>query len=319
MDKRVIDRRSWLVASAAAALSTIALPREAASQAAPAIRIGTSPAEAYAQPFYAQDAGFFQRAGLNVDVQLLANGATVSAAVAGGALDFGVSTIVSLANAITRGVPFVMIAPAAMTTAKAPSGLLCVAKSSPYHSAKDLEGKTIAVPALKQVVDLAVRVWMTKGGADPAKAQIVESSFADMGPGIERGTFAGAVISEPSLTFALNHNDLRVLGDVYSSVAPDYVISGWITTTGYRDKNPEVVRKVSAALLDAGRWANTHHNESAAIVSRVTKVDVETIRNEIRPIYEEQLSVAAIQPQLDAALKFGFLTRAVNATELVGR
>lgn len=316
MDKRV-DRRSWLVA--AASLTAAGLPRIATAQAAPAVRIGTSPAEAYAQPFYAQEAGFFSKAGLTVDLQLLANGAAVSAGVAGGALDFGVSTIVSLANAITRGVPFIMIAPAAMTTAKAPSGLLCVAKSSPYHTAKDLEGKIIAVPALKQVVDLAVRVWFAKNGADPAKAQIVETAFADMGPGVERGTYAAAAISEPSLTNAMNHNDLRVIGDVYGAISPEYVIAGWITTTPYRDKNPDVVRKVAAALLDSARWANTHRNETAAIVSRITKVDLETIRNEVRPFYEEQLSFAALQPQLDAALKFGFLTRAVSANELVGR
>ena len=313
-----LDRRSWLSIAAASTVA-VTVPRRARSQTAPVIRIGTSPAEAYAQPLYAQDAGIFQKAGLNVDIQVLANGAAVSAGVAGGALDFGISTIVSLANAVTRGVPFLMIAPAAMTTAKAPAGLLCVAKSSSYRTAKDLEGKVIAVPALKQVVDLAVRVWLAKGGADPAKAQIVETAFADMGPGVERGTYAAAAISEPSLTNAMKNNNLRVIGDAYGAIGPEYTIAGWITTTGYQQKNPEIVRKVAAALLEAARWANTHHNESAAIVARVTKVDLDTIRNEVRPVYEEQLSMAEIQPQLDAAVKYGFLTRAVNASELVGR
>jgi NitT/TauT family transport system substrate-binding protein len=313
-----LNRRSWL-STAAATGAVAALPYRTFAQTGPLVRFGTSPAEAYAQPIYAQEAGLFQKAGLNVDIQILANGAAVSTGVAGGALDFGVSTIVSLANAIARGVPFVMIAPSAMTTAKVPAGLLCVAKSSPYRTAKDLEGKPIAVPALKQVVDLAVRVWMAKNGADPTKAQIVETAFADMGPGLERGTFAAAAISEPSLTYAMTRNNLRVIGDAYGAIAPEFTIAGWITTTLFREKNPEIVRKVAAVLLESAKWANTHRNETAAIVSRITKVDVETIRSEVRPLYEEQLSLPEIQPQLDAAIKFGFLTRAMTASELVGR
>jgi NitT/TauT family transport system substrate-binding protein len=313
-----IDRHSWL-STAAAALAASGLPCRAWAQAAPVVRFATSPAEGYAQAFYAQDAGIFQKAGLNVDVQLLGSGAAVAAAVAGGAVDVGITTIVNLANAITRGVPFVLVAPAVLTTVKVPSGLMIVTKSSPVRSAKDLEGKIIAVPALKQVVDLAVKVWMTKEGADPAKAQLVESSFADMGPGLERGTFAAAVISEPSLTAAMNRNTLRVLGNPYGAIAPEYTIAGWITTTSFRDKNPELIRKVADALFESARWANTHPNETAAIVSRITKVDIETIRNEKRPVFEERLNLAELQPQLDAAIKFGYLTRAVTVNELVGR
>jgi NitT/TauT family transport system substrate-binding protein len=312
-----IDRRSWLGAAVSAA--AVWSPLSALAQTPPLVRIATSPAESYAQAFYAQDAGFYQKAGLNVEVTLLGTGAAVSTAVAGGAVDVGVATIVNLANAITRGVPFVMIAPAVLTTPKATSGLLCVAKASPIRTAKDLEGKTIAVPALKQTADLGVRVWLTKGGADLARVQIIEASFAEMGPGLERGTYAAATISEPSLTNAMNHNLVRAIADPYSAIAPEYMLAGWFTTLPYLQKNPELVRKVAAALVEAARWANTHHNESAAIVSRITKVDLDTIRGETRPIYGEELKLAQIQPQLDAAFKFGFLTRAVTASELIGK
>jgi NitT/TauT family transport system substrate-binding protein len=312
-----IDRRSWLgaVLSGAAAIG----PLSALAQTAPLVRIATSPAESYAQAFFAQDTGLFQKAGLNVEVQLLSTGSAVSAGVAGGAVDVGVATTVNLANAIVRGIPFVLIAPAIITTAKVPGGLLCVAKSSPIRTAKDLEGKIIAVPALKQLADLAARVWLAKGGADVSRVQIVETAFSDMGPGIERGTYAAAIISEPALTNAMSRNNLRSLADPYQAIAPEYMVAGWFTTAQFAQKNPEIVRKVAAALTEAGRWANTHHTETAAIVARITKVDLETIRNGIRPIYGEEIRPAEIQPQLDAALKFGFLSRAVNASELIGR
>jgi NitT/TauT family transport system substrate-binding protein len=312
------DRRSWLLS--AATLSVAAgLPRIVTAQGSPVVRFATSPAEGYLQPWFAQDAGIFTKAGLNCEVTLLGTGAAVSTAVASGAIDVGVSTVTNIANAIVRGIPFVMIAPSVLTTTKVPSGLVVVAKSSSIRNAKDLEGKTVAVPALKQIVDLALRVWLTQGGADPDKVQVVESSFADMGPGVVRGTFGAAVISEPSLTNALKHDDVRSIGNPYGTLGPSYTIAGWITTTGYRQKYPEVVRKVTAALLESARWANTHHEQTAAIVSRITKIDIETIRNENRPPFAEDIRPQDLQPQLDAAFKFGFLSRAVSASELFGK
>ncbi len=286
---------------------------------APLIHIAASAAETYAQAFFAQDIGLYQKAGLNVEVDTLGTGAAVSSAVAGGGVEIGVATMLNLANAIARNVPFVVIAPAALETTKQPTGLLCVAKTSAYKTAKDFDGQTIAIPALKQTVDLAVREWLQQGGEDPTRVHIIEAPFSEMGPAVERGTYAAAAISEPSLSQAQRAGGIRCIGDPYSAIAPTYMLGAWFTTKDYAAKNPDVVRKVAAALTEAGKWANAHHFESAAIVSKVNKVDVETIRNEVRPRYAEELKLSDIQPQLDAGFKFGFLTRQMNAAELLAK
>lgn len=313
----MITRRSLL--GSAAALTLTGIPHVGGAQTSGPVRIGISPAETYAQPIYGRDAGIFAKDGLNVEVIVLSTGAAVASALAGGSVDVGVSTVVNIANAITRGIPFVMIAPAGLNTLKAPSGLLLVPKNSPIRTARDLEGKSVAIPALRQVVDLALRVWLTKGGADPAKVQIVEAPFPEMGPGVERGIYGAAIISEPSLSNALKNNNLRSLGDPYASIAPEYPIGGWATTTGFVQKNPALVQKVAAALIETARWANTHHDETAQMIARVTKIDPETIRHGYRVVYGTQIRASEIQPQLDAALKFGFLTRPVTVAELLGR
>jgi NitT/TauT family transport system substrate-binding protein len=287
--------------------------------AGPLIHIAASAAETYAQAFFAQDIGLYQKAGLNVEVDTLGTGAAVSSAVAGGGVEIGVATMLNLANAIARNVPFVVIAPAALETTKQPTGLLCVAKASAYKAAKDFDGQTIAIPALKQTVDLALREWLMNGGEDPTRVHIIEAPFSEMGPAVERGTYAGAVISEPSLSQSQRGGGVRCIGDIYSSIAPNYMLGAWFTTKDYAAKNPDIVRKIAAALTEAGKWANAHHFESAAIVSKVNKVDVDTIRNEVRPRYAEEIKLSDIQPQLDAGFKFGFLTRQMNATELLGK
>jgi NitT/TauT family transport system substrate-binding protein len=301
-----------------AALAVVSIAPGATFAQSPApIRIASSAAEAYAQAFFARDQGFFEKSGLNVEVSLLATGNAVSQAVAGGSLDIGVATTINLANAIERGIPFVMIGPGPMTTAKNPSGLLCIAKNATYKNAKDFEGQTIAVPALKQTADLGLRRWLAKGGADLAKVQIIEAPFPQMGPALERGTFAGATISEPALTTAMKAG-AKCPFDVYGSIAPQYMFAAWFTTREFAQKNPEAVRKIAAALTEAGKWANTHHSESAEIVAKLNKIDVETIRGEVRPVYAEAIRLSEIQPQLDAGYTFGFLGRPVKARELLG-
>lgn len=311
------NRRSSVLVAIALIAALADEPPARAQQSGPLVRIATSAAETYAQPFFAQELGLYQKAGVNVEVDVLATGAAVSTAVAGGGADIGVATTLNLANAVARGVPFVIIAPAAMETTKAASGLLCVARSSPYKAAKDFEGQTIAISALKQTVDLGLREWLTQGGEDPAKVHIVESPFAEMAAGLERGTYAAAIISEPALSRAQAAGSVRCIGDPFGAIAPNYMFAAWFTTKPFADAHPDLVRKVAAALTAAGAWANAHHFASAAIVSKVNKVDVDTIRAEVRPVYAETLTAAEIQPQLDAGYTFGFLTRPVNADELL--
>ena len=75
----------------------------ASAQAAP-LRIGANATDGFAASLFARDMGFFKKAGLDVDVQIFPNGAAQNAALAGGALDIGISTVTAIANAVLHGI-----------------------------------------------------------------------------------------------------------------------------------------------------------------------------------------------------------------------
>lgn len=313
-----ISRSRLLAGSLAAGLAS-GLHRADAQTALASIRVGATPNDTYAQAYYAQDMGFFQKAGLAADVQTLNNGAAVSAAVAGAALDVGVSTPAQIANAVARGFPFVFLAAGALETPKVPVGLVAVAKNGPLRSAKDLEGKIVALNSLKTLTEAALDLWLSQNGADVAKVRVVEMVAAEMGSALERGTVAAAVLGEPSQSIALKTGNLRTLGDPFAAIAPQFLVSGWFSTTPFAQKNPELVRRFQTAIYEAGRWANDHHNESAAILGKYAKMDVEVIRGMGRCPYADQLRISDIQPHLDVAAKFGIIPRAMNAADLIAR
>ena len=293
------------------------MPRIAFAQTLIPLRVGTDPTDTYAEPYYAAALGFFKRAGLDAEVVDLQNGAAIASAVAGGSVDVGVSTVVQLAQAIARGLPFVLIAGGALYSAGEPTTVLCVAKSSKLAGAKDLEGKTVAISALKTSSEIGVTAWVAEGGADVAKVKLVEMPFAEMGPALARGTIDAALISEPSLTRTKSVDGVRVLAHSFDAVAPTFLLSAWFTTRPFAEKNTIAVRRFIAATYASGAWANAHHAESAVILAKYSKLDAETVRNMARSTMSEGLVLNDLQPQLDVAFKYGVLPARVDAADMI--
>src|SRR5258708_26293293 len=139
------------------------LPSELSAQSTPTkIRIGSFAADTYGGGFYALDLGLFDKAGLAVEVTPFANGAAMAAAAAGGSIDVGIGDATELANGVSRGLPFVLIAGGGMYSTTSPTTTLCVAKSSTVAKAADLEGQTVAVVSLVSLMSSGVKSWLTQ-------------------------------------------------------------------------------------------------------------------------------------------------------------
>jgi NitT/TauT family transport system substrate-binding protein len=309
--------RAAFIGGVAASGLVLGTRTRAGAQAALPIRIGATPNDTYAEAYYAAETGIFARNGLTAEVQTFTNGAAVAAAVAGGALDAGVSTPAQLANAIQHGVPFGLVAAGALETPQVPTGLVAVAKSGAIQTAKDLEGKTVAVNAIKTLTEAAFDLWMTRNGADPAKVHVIEMTASEHGAALERGAVDGAVLGEPSQSIAIRSGKLRILGDPFAAVAPRYLISTWFARVSWAQAQAETVKRFQKSIYEAGVWANGHHADSAAVLSKISKMDLDIIRGMGRCPYADALRLSDVQPQLDVALKFGIIGKPMTASELL--
>ena len=74
-----LSRLNFFTVTGAALLS--ASPVAAGAQSSNSVRVGTTLNDSYFEPFYAQDEGFFERAGLDVTVQPFRTGAAVTTAL----------------------------------------------------------------------------------------------------------------------------------------------------------------------------------------------------------------------------------------------
>lgn len=302
------------------ALVAIGVPasRVLAQELAP-IRVGTPGADANAQVYYANDMGFFRKAGLDAQITKIGRGtgSAVSAAVVGGALDIGEGDLVAIVNARLHGIPITVLAPSAIYSSNAPTSALIVAKDGPIKMAADLDGKTIGVLSLEGPAKVATASWIEKNGGHLNTIKFVEMAATEMGGAVDRGAIAAGALNEPALSASLERN--RVLANCYDAIGRRWFISAWFATTDWVKKNPALAKKFADAMRESAQWANqtSNHPRSAEILAKYSGIPAATISRASRATYGETFDPALAQPLIDAAAKYKSLERAVNAAELV--
>jgi len=213
-----------------------------------------------------------------------------------------------VATAHAHRVPLVIVAPATefLPGVTGQISALVVAASSPLRDPKQLEGKTIAVPSLASFAEYNVRAYVDNNGGDSSTLKFVEIPFPAMSAALEGGRVDAAWVVEPFMGPAARAG--RVLqygGDI---TRKPFLIAGWVATAQWAQTHPDVVRRFAAAIRTIAIWANTHQNESGAILAQHTQLPPTVIATMTRVRYVETdlaTLLPLIQPMIDLSAKYG--------------
>jgi NitT/TauT family transport system substrate-binding protein len=303
-------RRCFVLISA---LALIAAPALAQSKAA--IHIATIPIDSGSQAYYAKDAGFFDKAGLDAKVDSISSGPAIIAGVVSGAVDIGFSNLVSLETAYKRGQPIILIAAAGLYEDSAPTTLLMVDKSSTAKTGKDLNGKVVATNGLKNIGQFGPAAWIDKNGGDASSVKFVEMPFPEMAGALAQHRIDAAIIAEPTLSDA--KTTTRVLGKAYSAIGDSFLIGSWFTTVAWAKAHPDLVAKFASAMRDSAAWANANQPKSAEILAKYATIDPKVAATMTRARFAEQLTPALVQPTIDVAAKYKVIDAPFPAQEII--
>ncbi len=307
-----MNRHSYLSGLAAAAAAIV--PSGVRAQAR-AIRIGSGSSDQYSLSMFAKDAGFFDRAGLDVDVQRFTQLQTAVQGLAAGELDVVCADVVQIANAINSGIPLGYFAPAAIYTTAVPTVFVCVAKNGTVRSAKDLENGSVAVVALSTQITVGLQQWLKDSGVDATKVKLVELPFAAMAPAVSRGTVAAAVIAEPFVTQSID--SIRLIGDPMAAIAKNYLLCGMASTHAWITANRDLAKRLTKMYGEAATWANAHPADTAKTLAAYSNIPLATVLAMRRATFTATLSPPQIQPALDMAFKYGQLQKPLRAQSMI--
>jgi NitT/TauT family transport system substrate-binding protein len=282
------------------------------------VSVGVIPIIDVAPLYLGIQKGFFSSRGLEVKPVPAQGGAAIVPAVMTGSQQFGFSNVVSLLTAREKNLPLLSVAAGASSTGDpaADVNAVLVGKGSTLQSAKDLEGKKVAINSLNNIGDTTIKAAVEKAGGDPSKVNFVELPFPDMPAQLERGNVDAVWESEPFRSQILAAGG-RILFDNLTETYPKLQIAQYFTTETYKKANAEVVENFVAGINESMEYAAAHPEEVRTVLGTYTKLTPEVAAKVVLPAWPTSLDKDSTTAVGDAAKKYGTLKEAPDVSGLL--
>jgi ABC-type nitrate/sulfonate/bicarbonate transport system substrate-binding protein len=303
----------------AAATAVTAARAAALAQATTTLRVASTAVDDVAPALWAMHTGAFTKAGLTINLTRMNAGAQVTAAVIGGALDIGKSSLLPLISAHAQGLPVMIIAPGQQWDPNSAISGLIVLKDGPLVTARDLNGKTIATAGIKDLSWVATRAWLDAHGGDSKTVKFLELPQYAMFGALGEGRVDAATITAPSFSAAMASGKVRDLGSMDEAIAKHFLTTAWFATSDFIAKNPSVVARFADVIERSAAYANTHASDTLAMVADFAGFDPAALAHMPRGDYGIKLETSAIQPLIDAAVKYEIIPRGFDAQEMLAK
>jgi NitT/TauT family transport system substrate-binding protein len=266
---------------------------------------------------WAVQSGIFRKNGLDVDVQASASGAAGLAAVVGNSAQVIYLNTITLIEAVNKGVGLQVIAPGSYYETAKPYALLFVKKDSPIKTARDLNGKTMAAGALKDINAICELAWVDANGGDSKSIHMTEIPNAALMPTLDEGRVDAITLLPPFQTQALDSGKYRVIGKPYDAVAKSFMIAAWVATTDWTTKNTDAARRFALAMRESSTYCNANLEKTIGPVAAFTKVDPSVALRGPGTNDPPYLEPTDVQPVVEASVRYGLIAKTFDAATML--
>jgi NitT/TauT family transport system substrate-binding protein len=311
-------KRSAFAAGTMAAVMSPAV--SGAQNAAPVtIRLSGTGADDIAPVLYAQKAGLFRAVAIETVYERSNSGAATVAAVLGGSVDIGKSSLGSLISARARNIDLKINAGGALFRNTIPRAavMLVVAADSPLRSGKDFAGKTISVPALGDQNSLAVKSWVDAQGGDSRTLSFLEIPSSAAAAAVAQGRVAAAALVPPYVARAVGDGTVKTIANIFAAIAPHFMETGWFSSADYAAKHRDLVARFAKVVADASGYVNAHVAETADALAAFSGVSSASILQAGISPCSTSIDVREIQPLIDAMAKYGLIDHRFDASDFL--
>ena len=221
----------------------------------------------------AQDKGFYEQAGLNVEIGPGKGSGSTAQLVASKATQFGFADGFVVGNSVSKGMSIKMVAGIFRRNPTA----VVVLEDSDIKTPKDLEGKTVAIPTGAT----QFQQWpaFVKGcGLDASKIRVTNIDPAGSPPALITGqvpAIAGYAQGYVPSVEIRGNKKARILW--YADCRVTAVSNGIIVHSDLIKEDPELVRSFVAASLKGFLYGRAHIEEMVAIVKKFSEATVPAI------------------------------------------
>jgi NitT/TauT family transport system substrate-binding protein len=302
-DKPSVTRRTTLAVLGAALGGGMLEPAQAADPVP--LRVGIIPISGTAAYFAAQKQGYFAAENVAVASTVIRGGAAAIPALAGGSFDVVYSNGTSVVQAITKGIDLrIIIEGTIMVSAPPDPGALLKRKGEPFRTGKDLEGKVVAVNALRDLQWMVVKAWVSATGGDPEKVQLVEIALPAMVEALKQKRVDAALVLDPYMTVALDDPAIETVDWPLSKVFAGGPVAFFVVTPEIAQRRPQDIRAFVRAYRRGAVWLNANEGKDPffSLIAEYTGMNVDLVRR-MRPVPAPPDIVPASLPRLTALMR----------------
>jgi NitT/TauT family transport system substrate-binding protein len=299
-------RRSVFISNATLA-GTIALgiPHLAQAQTLTKLTLASAPNADLIATLWGLETGAFRKVGLDVSLQKANSGSAVAAAVAGGAVDLGKSSLLSLLTGRSKGFPFILVAPSGLFTTDVPATTgIIVAKDSPLKTGADCAGKTVGVAGLNDLTSIATQAWVDQTGGDSKALKFLEVTNSAIPEAVASGRIDMGTVTDPIYGLALTMGKVRTLGTPLSSISRRFMQAAYFTTADGLAKNRAAITAFRRVIVEMSTYANDHPEMMAPVIAKYTGIDPKVMAQQTYQPCATSLDAKLIQPLVDKAISY---------------
>lgn len=300
------------------------------------IRVGITPINSVGAMQYGIDAGMFRRNGINVTQIITFPAPSPSiAALASGAVDFTYSPTIPVINAYANGGVALKIVAAAdgydlatLIKAKTNPAIasklddtgVCVSPGSGINTWKDLEGKTVSVPARKAQGEVTIANAVKKAGGNPATINWVTLGFPQVNDSITSGRISAGFTVEPFTTICTAAGLKNLGAPGVQFFTNEQAIGVWVTTAAYAAANPSAVLAFQKSISQANAFAMASKANMTKVLTASIKLTGATLAQALAanpPYYPKTVVKLDVQNPASKMLGLGYLTKPLDTAGLL--
>lgn len=281
------------------------------------LKVGAIAGSSSAVLYIAEDKGFFNQAGLNVQIVTTSNGGQALSQLEGGALDVTLANDVSGIQAKIKGQPLKLVfdgpscAPNTFVISALPgSGITKLA---------DVKDKKIGVSSLKDGVTATLKQSLAAVNVDPNSVHFVTVPYAQSETALKSHSVDATVTSEPYTTEAAQALGARPVVDLFPQGSAESNIpnAGYFATDKFVQSDPKTLAAFQKAMARAAAATNNRNTVEQAVHRHLPALSQQVLDVMALPGFPPDLDPARIQRVADLMQKAGYINQHFDVRQIL--
>lgn len=226
--------------------------------------------------FIAQEKGFFEANGLNVDLTLIEDETTYTSLYSTNQIQAGGCVLDSFVFGNASGAN--TVCPMALDGSVGGDGIIA---AEGINSITDLKGKTVALDK-SSTPYYFFNLVLRDNGMTEEDVTIMDMTSGDAGSAFLGGSVDAAVVWEPWLTNASQREGGHVL--VSTVDYPTSIVDGLIVTNQFYNEHPEGVEALKKSWFEAVEYYNANIDEGDEIMAKGLGVEVSEFKDMVSKV-----------------------------------